>query len=81
MRRNRINLLTTCILFINFMFPPCGMKLYLRFLRVICTTILHSIRQLKVREEGREGEPGTVRVFPANKTLFLNYSPPAARRA
>ena len=25
----------------------------------------------KVREEGREGEPGTVRVSPANKTLFI----------
>ena len=29
------------------------------------------IRQIKVREDGREGEPGTVRVSPANKTLFL----------
>ena len=27
-------------------------------------------RQVKVREEGREGEPGTVRVSPANKILF-----------
>ena len=30
----------------------------------------HFIRQIKVPEEGREGEPGTVRVSPANKKLF-----------
>ena len=44
------------MLFIPFMFP-C-----LRFI---------FLRQLKVPEEGREGEPGTVRVSPANKTLFI----------
>jgi len=27
----------------------------------------HFIRQIKVPEEGREGEPGTVLVSPANK--------------
>ena len=31
----------------------------------------HFIRQLKVQEEGCKGEPGTVRVSPANKKLFL----------
>ena len=30
----------------------------------------HFIRPIEVREEGREGEPGTVRVSPANKKLF-----------
>ncbi len=30
----------------------------------------HFIHQIKVPEEGREGEPGTVRVSSANKKLF-----------
>jgi hypothetical protein len=39
------------------------------------------LRQKKVQEEGCKGEPGTVRVSPANKKLFPNNMPPAARRA
>jgi len=35
----------------------------------------------KVWEEGCKGETGTVRVSPANKKLFPNNTPPAARRA
>ncbi len=35
----------------------------------------HFIHQIKVPEEGREGEPGTVRVSPANKKLFPTTRP------
>ena len=38
-----------------------------KILRNTLENFRHFIRQLKVREEGREGEPGTVRVSPANK--------------
>ena len=41
-----------------------------RILRITEENFRHFIHQLKVREEGREGEPGTVRVSPANKILF-----------
>jgi len=40
-----------------------------------------TIRIIEVPEEGCKGETGTVRVSPANKKLFPNNTPPAARRA